>query len=97
MTELAERLDKLQDRVDRAVETVRADPKASPVLMAVVDELARKMGKARMSVSRESVVEVEQAADSAKYAAQADPGLGDEARHAIVEAHDRICILKAKM
>jgi hypothetical protein len=42
-------------------------------------------------------VEAEQAADSAKYAAEADPGLGQETREAILAAHDRVCVLKNKM
>jgi hypothetical protein len=102
MTEVADRLAKLQERVDAAVGLAKGDGGASPVLVAVVEELGRKMSKARGSIddggdAREAVVEVEQAADSAKYAAQADAGLSDETKQAIVDAHDRICVLKTKM
>ncbi len=42
------------------------------------------------------VGEVEQAADSAKAAAEADPGISDSTRQAVVDAHLAICILKGK-
>ena len=102
MSETADRLAKLQERVDTAVSLAKGDGGASPVLVAVVEELGRKMTKAVGAVGdggnvREAVVEVEQAADSAKYAAEADKGLEEETKQAIVDAHDRICVLKAKM
>lgn len=102
MSEVAERLGKLQERVDTALDAAKNDSGASPVLLAVVEEFSRKFAKARKSVDgggneREAVVEAEQAADSAKYAAEADQGLGQEAREAIIAAHDRVCVLKNKM
>jgi hypothetical protein len=39
---------------------------------------------------------VEQAADSAKAAAEADTGASPETRQAVVDAHLSICILKSK-
>jgi hypothetical protein len=85
--------------VERAVSLTKGDAGASAVLVAVVEEFGRKMQKALKSNGnmRESVVEVEQAADSAKYAAEADDGLSEDAKTAIVKAHDRICVLKSKM
>jgi hypothetical protein len=102
MSEVRDRLGKLQERVESALAAAKSDGGASPVLLAVVEEFGRKMTKALRTVDdggdeREAVVEVEQAADSAKYAAEADSGLGGEAKKAIVEAHDRICVLKNKM
>jgi hypothetical protein len=102
MSEVAERLEKLQERVDVAVDAAKNDGGASPVLRAVVEEFSRKFAKARKSIDdggseREAVVEAEQAADSAKYAAEADSGLGQETREAIIAAHDRVCVLKNKM
>src|SRR5437870_1828233 len=102
MTETQERLAKLQDRVDAAVSAAKGDGGASPVLVAVVEELGRKFKKALDTIDgggseREAVVEAEQAADSAKYAAEADAGISDETRSAIIGAHDKICVLKAKM
>ena len=62
----------------RALEKVEADLAASPVLVAVVQELSRKAKKAHTPVTdgnpttmREAIIEVEQAADSAKVAAEA--------------------------
>jgi ParB-like chromosome segregation protein Spo0J len=102
MSEVAERLAKLQERVDGALDAAKKDDGASPVLLAVVEEFARKYAKARKAIDgggseREAVVEAEQAADSAKYAAEADSGLGQETREAILAAHDRVCVLKNKM
>src|SRR5207247_8912110 len=92
LSEVAERLAKIQERVDVALDAAKNDGGASAVLQAVVEEFARKFAKARKSIDdgdseREAVVEAEQAADSAKYAAEADGGLGQEAREAIIGAH----------
>lgn len=40
------------------------------------------------------MIELEQAGASAKAAAEADPGLGEAARQAVLDAHLAICILK---
>lgn len=102
MSEVAERLAKIQERVDEAVSLVKDDGGASPVLVAVVEEFGRKYAKARKAIDdggseREAVVEAEQAADSAKYAAEADGGLEEATKEAIIAAHDRVCVLKNKM
>ena len=103
MTTTQERLTRIQEQIDAAANAVDADRGASPVLGAVVQELARKAHKATDGMPnaddvalRASIVEVEQAADSAKAAAEADAGLSDEARQAVVDAHLSICILKSK-
>ena len=104
MTAIAERMPKVEQSIERAVQAVKADAGASPVLVAVVKELEKKLGKARTVINggdaakvREAVVEVEQAADSAKAAAEADSGVKEETRAAVIAAHDRICLLKAGM
>ncbi len=43
------------------------------------------------------MIELEQAGDSAKAAAEADPGLGEPAKQAVLDAHLAICILKTKL
>jgi hypothetical protein len=103
MTTTKERLVLIQEQVDAAASAVEADGGASPVLGAVIQEFARKAHKAVDGMSqaddnalRASVVEVEQAGDSAKAAAEADVGLSDGARQAVVDAHLSICILKSK-
>jgi len=104
MTTTAERLIGINEQIEAAAATVEADWGASPVLGAVVRELAHKSQKAVGNlpsadalVLRLSIVEVEQAADSAKVAVEVDLGASDSTRQAVVNAHLAICILKAKM
>jgi hypothetical protein len=81
-----------------ALDTVGADPDASPVLLAVVREFADKADKAaRIDDEREAVIELEQAGDSAKAAAEADAGVSDATRQAVLDAHLAICIAKSKL
>ena len=68
------------------------------MLLAVVNEFAKKADKATSSPDeRVAVIELEQAGDSAKAAAEADPGLSPSARDAVLEAHMAICIAKGKL
>jgi hypothetical protein len=101
METLAQKLALLDGHVARAIAAVTADGGASPALVAVVRELERKYHKAAAGLpaaddrgARELVVEVEQAADSAKAAGAADPGITAATRDAIVLAHDAFCLLK---
>ena len=103
MPTTAERLSLIHDQVTAAAVAVAADRGASPVLNAVVQELARKSQKAIDGLPdaddaglRISIVEVEQAADSAKAAVEADLGVSDVTRQAVIDGHLAICILKAK-
>ena len=50
-----------------------------------------------MKEAREAVVELEQAGDSAKAAAEADSGAGEATRQAVLDAHLSICMLKSKL
>lgn len=62
-------------------DAVQSDDGASPVLAAVVNEFAKKAEKAVGSPDeRVAVIELEQAGDSAKAAAEADPGVSRTAR-----------------
>ena len=92
----------LDSRLTAAEAALAADGKASPVLVAVAAEFRRKFAKTRPAVEgdtapgqREAVFELEQAADSAKWAALADPGASEPTKLAIVAAHDAICWFKA--
>ena len=77
---------------------MQGDTGASPVLVAVVGEFAKKAGKATASGDeRTAVIELEQAGDSAKAAAEADPGISAAAREAVLDAHMAICIAKGKL
>ena len=103
MPTTGERLTRIHEQVAAAAEAVAADAGASPVLGAVVQELARKSRKAvdglphaDEAALRMAIVEVEQAADSAKAAAEADLGVSDATRQSVIDGHLAICILKAK-
>ncbi len=106
MNEVRARLAGVREKLTAAIEAVEGDTGASPVLLAVVREFDAKLSKAELKAHdepasngavREGVVEAEQAADSAKVAADADTGVGEGARHAVLDAHYAICVLKAEM
>lgn len=95
---MAERIERAVVKIDAAQEAVSSDGGASPVLVAVVNEFAAKAKKATGAADeRIAVVELEQAGDSAKAAAEADPGVSASARDAVLEAHLAICIAKGKL
>jgi hypothetical protein len=92
--------DEVVEKITDAVRRVEADGGASPVLVAVVGEFRAKLTKAEKHAtggapSRDSVLELEQAGDSAKAAAEADTGLSSDARDSVLAAHLAICKLKA--
>lgn len=98
MTSTGERLREVRTKIDDAVGAVRNDQGASPVLTAVVSEFAKKADKAAGTEDeRAAVIELEQAGDSAKVAAEADTGVSDSTREAVLEAHLAICIAKSKL
>jgi hypothetical protein len=95
---VADRLREVRSKIDTAVDAVRADPGASPVLIAVVSEFANKAEKAAgADDERGAVIELEQAGDSAKVAAEADGGVSGATREAVLDAHLAICIAKSKL
>ena len=92
----------LDNRLAAAEAVLATGGMASPVLAAVVAEFRRKFAKTRPALEgdpapsqREAVFELEQAADSAKWAALADPGASEQVKLAVVAAHDSICWFKA--
>jgi len=98
VTTSAERLRDARAKTDSALARVRADPGASPVLVAVVNEFAKKAEKAvHHDDERTAVIELEQAGDSAKAAAEADNGVAEVTRQAVLDAHLAICIAKSKL
>lgn len=85
-------------KIDRARSAVETDEEASPVLVAVVKEFAKKADKATTSPDeRVAIIELEQAGDSAKAAAEADPAVSSATRDAVLEAHLAICLAKGKL
>ncbi|HEV3450218.1 MAG TPA: hypothetical protein VG869_03350 [Acidimicrobiia bacterium] len=98
MTTTSERLGAVRLKIDGALDVVRGDDGASPVLVAVVKEFAEKAEKATADTDEQrAVVELEQAGDSAKVAAEADAGASAATRQAVLDAHLAICIAKAKL
>ena len=92
-------LQEVREKVEVALEEVEADAGASPVLAAVVREFAAKSAKAVDLAGGgrewEAVIELEQAGDSAKAAAEADSGASEGATSSVLAAHLAICMLKA--
>ena len=93
-------LEDVGDKATAALSAVDGDAGASPVLRAVVQEFASKAGKAVKLSGKdrawEAVIELEQAGDSAKAAAEADAGAAPETAAAVQAAHLAICVLKAE-
>ena len=92
--------DEVVESINTAVGRVEADSGASPVLVAVVREFGAKLAKAENQAvggvpAGDSVIELEQAGDSAKAAAEADTGASSDARASVLAAHLAICKLKA--
>jgi hypothetical protein len=92
--------DEVAEKIGLAVGEVEGDKGASPVLVATVQEFKAKLAKAQAHATggvpdRDSVIELEQAGDSAKAGAEADPGLSSDARESVLAAHLAICKLKA--
>ena len=95
---MSERLREARVKIEDARDVVRSDRGSSPVLIAVVDEFANKAEKAAAADDeRSAVIELEQAGDSAKAAVEADTGVADATRQAVLDAHLVICIAKAKL
>src|SRR5437762_4849846 len=98
MTSTAERLRDVRTKIEDAVGAVRQDRGASPVLAAVVSEFAKKAEKAAGAEDeRAAVIELEQAGDSAKVAAEADTGVTAATRDAVLDAHLASCVAKSKL
>jgi hypothetical protein len=103
MIDVMTRLGEVKVKTAEALRAAEADERASVVLVAVVREFDSKADKANRQAAggdasaRDSVIELEQAGDSAKAAAEADPNLGESARRAVLDAHLAICILKTEI
>jgi len=92
--------DEVAEKITEAARQIDADKGASPVLVAVIREFQSKLGKTQRHTTdgvpdRDYVMELEQAGDSAKAAAEADAGLSSGARESVLAAHLAICKLKA--
>ena len=94
-------LHEVREKAELALKEVEADAGASPVLAAVVRDFAAKSAKAIDLASNgrewEAVIELEQAGDSSKAAAEADSGADEGTTSSVLAAHLAICMLKAGM
>ena len=102
MIDVVSRLEDVKLKIAAALVAAEADQGASVVLVAVVREFDNKADKAHRqtgdaSSARDAVIELEQAGDSAKAAAEADPGLQPATRQAVLDAHLAICVLKTEV
>jgi hypothetical protein len=102
MTDLMAELGDVKIKTAEALRAAEDDGGASAVLVAVVREFDSKADKGNAQAdgggrARDAVIELEQAGDSAKAAAKADPGIGEQAKQAVLDAHLAICILKTKI
>jgi hypothetical protein len=102
MIDVLSRLGEVKLKTAAALRAAEADPGASVVLVAVVREFDSKADKSSGhadtdAAARDSVIELEQAGDSAKAAAEADPGAATATRDAVLDAHLAICILKTEV
>jgi len=95
MAELRSEIEAVKTKVTDALQATERDDKASAVLVAVVREFASKADKAAGAPSRDAVIELEQAGDSAKAAAEADPHAAARTKELVLDAHLAICMLKA--
>ena len=96
------RLGAVKNKTAEALRAIDADTGASAVTRAVVREFDTKADKANRQPQgdgsvRDSVIELEQAGDSAKVAVESDPDLGRDAFHAVQNAHLAICVLKTEL
>lgn len=92
--------DEVVEKITEAARHVEGDSGASPVLVAVLLEFEAKLAKAQRHApdgvpGRDYVLELEQAGDSCKVAAEADVGLSSGARASVLAAHLAVCKLKA--
>lgn len=101
---ITQQLSDIEEQIDGAVAKVNADAGASPALKAVVEELHKKAREARDKTQgadertiRDYIMQAEEAADSAKSAAEAETKLSEAAREAILDAHDALRALKGDL
>ena len=102
MLDVTTRLDEVKAKTRQALKAAEADSAASVVLVAVVREFDSKADKANRQAgdeasARDAVIELEQAGDSAKAAAEADPAASSATKEAVLDAHLAICILKTEV
>ena len=104
VSHIATQVSRFEAASGEALAAVQGDAAASPVLAAVVAEFNRKaqeavgaLAGADERTARDTIFELEQAADSANYAAEADPGAAEETKATVYAAHGMVCVFKQAM
>lgn len=102
MPHISERMVEVDKKIEECARRVNDDKNASEVLKAVINEFDNKSKKSLVGfrednerIIRDHIVEIEQAADSAKVAAEAEKGISEETLRSVQEAHTAICMIKA--
>lgn len=102
--QISEELEQIDRKINHAVQSTEGDLKASPILRAVVKELHEKSMKALKALDNgdeesihEHVIELEEAADCAKVAAQTDINISNSTREIVLEAHEALCEFKSHL
>lgn len=98
------RLAAIEEQINHVEGQLGNDAGASPALKAVFEELHRKTRDARETLRgadertiRDHVIEVEEAADCAMRAAQADEKVSAASRDAVLKVHDALSELKGDL
>ena len=76
---------------------LKGSPQRRGVCTRVYTMTPKKPNSATEAAARDSVIELEQAGDSAKAAVEADLGASEATRQAVQDAHLAICILKTEV
>jgi hypothetical protein len=98
---IGERLTEAEDKITRAIRAVEQDKTATPALLAVLNELGEKCQRTIEDLEDaeepvwDHLVELEEAADCAKVAGEAEKGIHDDTRGCIIEAHEFVSGLKS--
>jgi hypothetical protein len=101
METIHERLTEVEDKITRAIQAVEQDKATNPGLQAVLNELGEKCQRMMEDLDEaeepiwDHLVELEEAADCAKVAGEAEANLSDETRGCIIEAHEMVSALKS--
>ena len=100
------RLFGIDEHIDRAVAAIEADARGSAELLEAAQEFQRASKKvigilildgSPDQATREAIIALEQAGDSAKAVVEADSQGSEEIRQAILAAHDEVYDLKQQL
>jgi hypothetical protein len=103
--QIRQKLTQLDQVIDRAAQAVRDDQRAPQELKSCVQELGTQAKEAQQSLSDgdaqatliECVDEMEETSDRAKKACEAAKGLSQQAKSAVLQAHQQLSDLKHQL